>query len=138
VFRVAAERARLIQRLHVDSAGTHGGHAGASPDPRATKTALARGYPISQLRARQVEPRDFERFAWIFAMDRENLHILSELCPPAFSGTLGLYLDLVPEIGLREVPDPYYGALEGFERVIDLAEAASEALVLRLSRELRG
>ncbi len=71
-------------------------------------------------------------------MDRENLRILSELRPPEFSGTLGLYLDLVPGIGMREVPDPYYGGIEGFERVMDLAEAASEALVQRLSRELGG
>ena len=136
VFRVAAARSGLLDRIVVDSAGTHGYHAGEPPDRRATKAALARGYDIAPLRARMIGLSDFERFRWIFAMDQANLSVLTKLCPPEFPGKLGLYLDLIPAVGMREVPDPYYGGPEGFERVLDLAEAASEALVAELVRSL--
>lgn len=136
VFRVAAERAGLLDRLHIDSAGTHGYHAGDPPDRRAMLAARARGYDIASLRARQVEPADFTRFDWIYAMDQANLRVLTELCPRGYQGTLGLYLDLVPEVGAREMPDPYYGGAEGFARVLDLSEAAAQALAARLTRAL--
>ena len=132
VFRVVAARAGLLDRLVVDSAGTHGYHDGEPPDRRATQAARARGYDIAPLRARRVERADFERFRWIFAMDEANLGELTRLRPRTFAGHLGLFLDLVPAVGIREVPDPYYGGPEGFERVLDLAEAASEALAVKL------
>ncbi|MEO8509579.1 MAG: low molecular weight protein-tyrosine-phosphatase [Betaproteobacteria bacterium] len=136
VFRMAAYRAGLLDQLDIDSAGTHGYHAGEPPDRRATQAARARGYDIARLRARQVEQADFERFDWIYAMDKANLRVLTELRPRGYRGNLGLYLDLVPEVGAREMPDPYYGGAEGFERVVDLAEAAADALVAKLARVL--
>lgn len=136
VFRAVVGRTELRDRLVIDSAGTHGYHAGEPPDRRATRAARARGYDIASLRARQVEPADFERFAWVFAMDQANLTVLTRLRPRGFAGHLGLLLDLVPASGMREVPDPYYGGPEGFEQVLDLAEAASEALVVKLARTL--
>jgi protein-tyrosine phosphatase len=136
VFRKVAARAGLLGRIHIDSAGTHGYHAGEPPDRRATIAARARGYDIAPLRARQVEADDFLRFDWIFAMDQGNLRVLTELRPRGFIGHLGLLLDLAPHVGAREVPDPYYGGPEGFERVLDLLEPASTALVARLARSL--
>jgi protein-tyrosine phosphatase len=136
VFRVAASRAGLLEQLHVDSAGTHGYHAGEPPDHRAIVAASGRGYDISARRARQVVRDDFARFPWIFAMDQANLRVLTELRPRGYHGHLGLYLDLAPEVGTREMPDPYYGGAEGFQRVLDLSEAVSNALVARLQRSL--
>jgi protein-tyrosine phosphatase len=136
VFRVAATRAGLIDRLLIDSAGTHGYHAGEPPDRRAILAANARGYDIAARRARRVEPEDFLRFHWILAMDQANLRVLTELRPRSYQGHLGLYLDMVPELGTREMPDPYYGAAAGFQRVLDLSEIVSQALVKRLQRAL--
>ena len=65
-------------------------------------------------------------------MDRVNLRELDALRPRAFAGHLGLFLDLAPELGVREVPDPYYGGPDGFEHVLDLVETASAALIERL------
>jgi len=56
--------------------------------------------------------------------------------PASYEGHLGLLLDLVPHTGLREVPDPYYGGTDGFERVLDLVEVASAELVRRLQEQL--
>lgn len=136
VFRVAAQRSGLLEQLHIDSAATHGYHAGEPPDHRAIVAARARGYDIAARRARQVEREDFARFHWILAMDQANLRVLTELRPRGYQGHLGLYLDLAPELGTREMPDPYYGGQDGFQRVLDLSEAVSHALVTRLQRVL--
>jgi protein-tyrosine phosphatase len=137
VFRVMAARAGIADRLRIDSAGTQRHHVGQPPDRRAVRAAKARGFDMPRLRARQVTPEDFLRFHWIFAMDRANLRALDELRPPAFAGSLGLYLDLVPDVAARDVPDPYYGGAAGFERLLDLVEPASEALVVKVAQALR-
>jgi protein-tyrosine phosphatase len=65
-------------------------------------------------------------------MDSGNLRWLEAIRPAGYDGHLGLFLDLAPHLGVREVPDPYYGGPEGFERVLDLVEAASGALLERM------
>jgi protein-tyrosine phosphatase len=137
VFRVMAARAGIADRLRIDSAGTQRHHVGQPPDDRAVRAAKARGFDMPRIRARQVTHEDFLRFQWIFAMDRANLRALDELRPPTFAGSLGLYLDLVPDVTVRDVPDPYYGGAAGFERLLDLVERASEALVVELAQALR-
>ncbi len=132
VFRAAVDQTKLGSTLHIDSAGTGDWHVGSPPDRRAIEAARRRGYNLAAMRARQVEVADFARFGWVFAMDRVNLRELEALRPRAYSGHLGLFLDLAPGLGVREVPDPYYGGPDGFERVLDLVEAASAALVERL------
>jgi len=129
VFRAHAARAGIIGRLHIDSAGTHDYYIGGPPDWRATQAAKRRGYDLTPLRGRQVEVADFARFDRIYTMDRMNLEVLTELRPTGHRGELGLFLDVAPELGVREVPDPYDGGQEGFERVLDLIESASAALV---------
>lgn len=133
VFRAVAERGGMAKRLRIDSAGTHDYHVGEPPDARAIASALRRGYDIGRLRARQIAPRDFAWFDWILAMDRHNLKEVTSRRPRDHAGHVGLMLDLLPALGVREVPDPYYGGSEGFERVLDLLEPASEALLARVS-----
>jgi len=133
VFRRHATLAGLQDQLFIDSAGIGDWHAGEAPDSRAVTHARKRGYDLTALRARQVDLDDFTRFHWIFAMDLHNLRDLQALSPPGFGGHLGLFLDVVPEIGLREVPDPYFGGAAGFETVLDLTERASEALLARIA-----
>jgi len=132
VFRAALVRQGLAERIRADSAGTGDWHVGSAPDRRAIEMARRRGYDLATIRARQVEPADFARFGWILAMDRVNLRELESMRPRTFSGHLGLFLDFAPELGVHEVPDPYYGGPDGFERVLDLVEAASAALIDRL------
>lgn len=137
VFRIIAARAGIADRLRIDSAGTQSHHLGQPPDTRAVRAAKARGFDMPRRCARQATPEDFLRFHWIFAMDRANLRALNELRPPTFAGSLGLYLDLVPDVTVRDVPDPYYGGAAGFERLLDLVEPASEALAIKLAQALR-
>lgn len=139
VFRAHVERAGLRDELLIESAGIGDWHVGQPPDERAIMHARRRGYDLACLRARQVVREDFARFDWILAMDERNLRDLKLLRPPDFAGYLGLFLDLVPDLGVREVPDPYFGGADGFERVLELTERASEALLARImeTRQLR-
>jgi protein-tyrosine phosphatase len=137
VFRAHAARAGIISQLRIDSAGTHDFFTGEPPDWRATQFALKRGYDIAPLRARHFGVADFSRFDRIYAMDLMNLRVLEGLRPREYRGDLGLFLDVAPVLGVREVPDPYDGGPEGFERVLDLVEQASAALVKKLVGELR-
>lgn len=137
VFRTFAARAGIIGSVHVDSAGTHDFYVGGPPDWRAAQAARRRGYDIASLRARQFQVADFARFERIYAMDRMNLAALAGLRPSDYRGELALFLDLAPELDVREVPDPYSGGPEGFERVLDLVEHASNALIRKLANERR-
>ncbi len=132
VFRAAAKRRGLANRVEVDSAGTIEWHVGNPPDYRAATHAARRGYDLSPLRARQVTIGDFSHFDWILAMDLSVLVDLEALRPAEFRGQLKLFLDIVPDLEGREVPDPYDGGAEGFETVLDMIERGSEALADRL------
>ncbi|UCG72153.1 MAG: low molecular weight phosphotyrosine protein phosphatase [Chromatiales bacterium] len=119
-------------KVYVDSAGTHGYHAGSSPDPRAQAATARRGFHIGHLQARQVVVEDFERFDLLLAMDTDNLEFLTRLAPDTRRAELRRLLDFAPTAGITDVPDPYYGGDTGFERVLDLVEAAVEGLLPEL------
>ena len=129
VFRATADRAGLSGRVRADSAGIGDWHVGLPPDPRAIQAARRRGYDLASMRGRQIEIADFARFGWILAMDAANLKALTEMKPAGYDGRLGLLLDFAPQLGEREIPDPYFGSPEGFERVLDLMEPAMTGLV---------
>lgn len=129
IFRHQLDSAGLSHRVDVDSAGTGAWHIGRAPDPRSVAAARTRGYDLSPLRARQVTASDFEKFDYILAMDADNLRELQVLAPKDFRGHLGLFLEFAQVHDEAEVPDPYYGEGQGFERVLDLVEDAAEGLL---------
>ena len=129
VFRHYVEKEGLTERIHIDSAGTHDYHIGDAPDARTQRAARQRGYDMSQLRGRQVMAADFKRFDYVLAMDEANLSILQRLRPHDASGHLGLFLEFARRHPEREVPDPYYGGADGFERVLDMVEDAADGLL---------
>lgn len=132
VMRAKVERAGLASAILIDSAGTHGYHVGEAPDLRSQQAAQRRGYDLSAQRARQVSLADFERFDLVLAADQRNLTALRQLCPPALRYKLTLML--APLGGSQEVPDPYYGGASGFDRVLDLLEAACDGWLVRLQQ----
>ena len=134
VARAMAEERGLKGVVEFDSAGTHGYHAGEPPDDRACKVAAQRGYGLAGLRARKVAVDDFSRFDMILAMDRQNLAALQRLCPESHLQKLQLFLDFGSGTDTDEVPDPYYGNLSGFDRVLDLCENAAAGLLDEIRR----
>ncbi|HVF62985.1 MAG TPA: low molecular weight protein-tyrosine-phosphatase [Casimicrobiaceae bacterium] len=137
VLRHHAMLAGLGDRIEIASAGTGDWHVGEPPDRRAIAHAARRGYDIAEQRARQFSPEDFDRFDWILAMDRTVLRALESMRPRGHRGHLGLFLDVAPKLGVREVPDPYYGGLDGFERVLDLIEEANDSLLDKVRARLK-
>lgn len=135
VFRHKLDRSDLAPIVQCDSAGTAGYHAGEAPDHRAADAARARGYDMSRLRARQVRDDDFETFDLILAMDHNNLVDLRRRADRRFHDKLKLFLEFAAEPE-QEVPDPYYGGRDGFDRVLDLVESASDGLMLHLRERL--
>lgn len=130
--RLLAERSGLD--MEIDSAGTHDYHLDQPPDRRAMEAAGRRGIDLSSLRARQVRVEDFERFDLILAMDRGNYQALRAMAPPAYHRRIRLFMEFAPDLGVEEVPDPYYGDTKGFEEVLDLLERASTLLLDELER----
>ncbi|MNN43882.1 Low molecular weight protein-tyrosine-phosphatase PtpA [compost metagenome] len=68
-------------------------------------------------------------------MDHDNLRQLQQLSPRGAAAEVDLFLR---RSGLREheVPDPYYGGAEGFERVLDMIELACDRLIEQLREGL--
>ncbi len=134
VFRnLSAELAPELE-LHIDSAGTHAYHIGEPPDSRSQAAALVRGVDISGHRGRQVTAEDFHSFDYVMAMDSANLKRLQALRPQDARAELRLLLDYAPQAVHKDVPDPYYGGVRGFEEVLDLVEAGGRGLLAEILR----
>ncbi|MDD2760937.1 MAG: low molecular weight phosphotyrosine protein phosphatase [Methylomonas sp.] len=125
----------LLEVFDVDSAGTHAYHIGDAPDLRAQKAARERGVELKHLKARKVRPQDFEEFDYILVMDDDNHAIMYQACPDDHKHKIRHFLEYAPHLNQREVPDPYYGGAYGFERVLDMVEAASAGFIETLRRE---
>lgn len=132
VLRKLVADAGLEKRFLVDSAGTGDWHIGRAPDPRTIKAAAKRGYDLSVLRARLVTRDDFDEFDYILAMDKSNLANLQKMKPAHFAGHLGLFMDFAPHMGYSEVPDPYHGDANDFERVLDLVEETAQHFLKKI------
>jgi protein-tyrosine phosphatase len=129
-FRVATDEARLM--AEIDSAGTGTWHLGEPPDKRAESIARHNGVDISGYRARQITPRDFDRFTHVVALDQSTLRLLEELRPKGATAELSLLLDHVPGREGQDVTDPYHGEAEGFEKTWEDAVAGARGLIARL------
>jgi protein-tyrosine phosphatase len=130
VFRKMVQEEGLTERIWIDSAGTHAYHIGEPPDSRSQQTALRRGIDMGDLRARKVQRGDFSDYHYILAMDQDNLSNLRTLAAQSTAAArVELFLDYADDWSEQEVPDPYYGGAQGFERVFDMVEAASRGLL---------
>jgi len=112
----------------VDSAGTGAWHVGERPDPRSLEVAERHGIELPG-HARRVTEEDFRRFDRIVAMDRSNLSDLESLRPADSDAVLELLRDHDPDPGDGEVPDPYYGGDDGFDRVYRMVRRSCEVLL---------
>ena len=136
VFERLVEEASLGPQIDIDSAGTHAYHVGKPPDQRATQAAAQRGIDLTTQRARRVEENDFESFDYVLAMDHSNLADLRAICPSHVQDRICLLLDFAETGHSNEVPDPYYGGAQGFERVLDMVEAGAKGLLEDIQKRM--
>jgi protein-tyrosine phosphatase len=122
----------LAEAVELDSAGTGDWHVGHAPDERSAAAAATRGITLSG-QARQVDAADFETYDLIVAMDRSNHDDLLALAPDEEARErVKLLREYDPEAvasGSLEVPDPYYGGVDGFDDVVELVMRACEGLL---------
>lgn len=129
------EKAGLSDKIKCDSAGTIGYHEGDPADSRMKKHAIKRGYDLTSI-ARQFRYEDFEKFDYIIAMDRNNYSdIIAQDYDGKFTNKVSMMTDYCTVHNAKEVPDPYYGGPEGFEKVLDLLEDACEGLLSKIKNE---
>lgn len=120
----------LVNKIKCDSSGTIAHHEGENADQRMQNHASKRGYNLTSI-ARKIKPSDLAKFDYIIAMDGENyrdLIILDET--GEYFDKIKMMTDYCQEMEAYEIPDPYYGGDEGFERVLDLLEDACEGLMM--------
>lgn len=116
----------LAPDIETDSCGTGDWHVGAPPYAPMQTAARARGYDISDLRARQFVPEDFDRFDLIVAMDDANLRAIEAQRPAGNATPVRLFTDFAPETGADHVPDPYF--TRDFDGALALIEIAARGL----------
>ncbi|MDH3224217.1 MAG: low molecular weight phosphotyrosine protein phosphatase [Gemmatimonadota bacterium] len=137
VFQALAMESDLADRFRVDSAGTGAYHVGEAPDPRSVAVAREHGVQLTGL-ARQVTPRDLTIFDWVVAMDESNRRSLRGLEGPAGGNRRVVLLrDFDPESPGADVPDPYYGGVDGFERVFQIVDRSCRNFLDEISGQVQ-
>ncbi len=140
VFRHQASKAGIkdgfTQDVFIDSAGTAGFHLAAPPDKRAQLTALKFGVDIGDLKARKLSLEDYSDFNYILAMDKDNLSVMRKKCPEEHQHKLYLFMSFAENSpGITEVPDPYYGEIEDFDKAYDFIDRASQGFLYHIQQK---
>ncbi len=116
-------------KVFVDSAGTGGWHVGNLPDERSVKIATVNGININNQRCRKFEIADFDKFDYIYVMDSSNYDDIISLARNK-SDTERVHHILDQN---QNVPDPYYGGVEGFENVFKMLDLACNKIIEKLN-----
>ena len=131
IFKQKIKDRDLENLFVVDSAGTGGWHVGNLADRRMREAALSRGIELTS-RSRKIDHNDLYEFDHIIVMDKDNLNAVRSLIKDntyPINSKIKLILSYSKKSQLDEVPDPYYGAQNGFERVLDLLDDAIDELL---------
>ena len=131
IFKQKIKDRDLENLFFVDSAGTGGWHVGNLADRRMREAALSRGIELTS-RSRKIDDNDLYEFDHILVMDKDNLNAVKSLIKDntyPINSKIKLILSYSKKSQLDEVPDPYYGGQNGFERVLDLLDDAIDELI---------
>ena len=131
IFKQKIKDRDLENLFVVDSAGTGGWHVGNLADRRMREAALSRGIELTS-RSRKIDDNDLYEFDHILVMDKDNLNAVKSLIKDhtyPINSKIKLILSYSEKSQLDEVPDPYYGGQNGFERVLDLLDEAIDELI---------
>lgn len=127
-------KAKLPDNFTVDSAGTIDMHAGENPDRRSVQTAAKFGVDISQQRSRPITVQDLDDFDKIYCMDLSNLkNVVSLAQNEEQRSKISLLMEAADlNHASGEVPDPYWGEIDGFEKVYQQLDEACEKIAAKL------
>lgn len=130
IFNKAIRNTKLKSKCLADSAGTSTFHIGQPPDERSTANAFRNGVKVQHL-ARQFTVEDFREFDYIMAMDQSNLNHIQTMANKSGINHQGVFLLRSFQIGDTDmdVPDPYFGGKEGFQKVFDILLDSNERFI---------
>ena len=127
----------MLDKEHfmIDSAVTASYHTGEKPDERSIIIARENGVDISKLRARTFTEEDFEKFDYIFVMDKSNYKNVIKLAKKEEDKLkVSFLLDELGEPLQKELPDPYYGNMLDFQKVYNDILQACKVITEKLSK----
>ena len=133
IFNSKIEELGLSELISSDSAGTSNYHIGDQPDHRTLNTLRNHGMDLVHY-GRQIQTNDFDNFDYILAMDQSNFQDIQYLAPSEYKGLMmARQFDTLSPGG--DVPDPYYGGMDGFEHVFDILDRSLEGFIEHLRKE---
>lgn len=132
-FRHIVNQRGIGNYFYIDSAGTSSFHAGEPPNIHARQVAKKYGIILEGF-SRGFQKSDFEKFQYIFAMDHNNhFDILAQTENEDHKKKVALFRQFDPTVQqsdkIPDVPDPYYGGVDGFDTVQNIALRTSENLL---------
>jgi len=144
VIRDRVDAAGLGDVVVVDSAGTGDWHLGHGADPRSLSTLAANSYDLDGHISRQITADWFDRLDLVLAMDSANYHDLQAMAARAgVAPDLHMFRSFDPGLAHLtaphpelDVPDPYYGGVDGFGDVLAMIEQAADGLITQLPARL--
>ncbi|MEU3734359.1 low molecular weight protein-tyrosine-phosphatase [Streptomyces sp. NPDC033538] len=140
VFHARVADAGLDGLVEADSAGTDGWHEGEGADPRTVAVLEENGYGVAHT-ARRFQPSWFSRLDLVIALDTGHLRALRRLAPTeqdAAKVRLLRSYDPAADRGDLDVPDPYYGGVDGFGECLEMVETASAGLLAAVREQVEG
>jgi len=137
IFIHKVKNHNLENYFYIDSAGTAAYHVGESANSKSQATANKRGIHLPS-KARKFEYADLEEFDLILAMDSENYRNILELdTKDKYGHKVKMMRKYDPQPDMKDVPDPYYGGMDGFENVFNVLERSSEQLLEELKEHVK-
>ena len=125
IFKHKVVRAKLEKQIGVDSAGTANYHVGQPPDDRTIAVAEKHQIPIHHY-GQQFRKQHKKQFQYFIAMDSSNYKDIINCLGQKPEGLLLMRDFDDPNNKEKNVPDPYYGGVEGFEEIYQILEKCTD------------
>ena len=136
IFQHLVNQRGLQSYFYIDSAGTSAYHIGEPANSKSQWVANQQGVKLHS-KARRFEPADLEEFDLILAMDSENYSNIIRLDKNgSYAEKIKMMRDFEPKPDSRDVPDPYYGGMDGFQNVFDVIMRSCEGLLDELEKRI--
>ena len=129
LMRDELQRRGLNDQVSVDSCGTSAYHNGHGADPNNVRVAAGHGVDLTDMRSRKLVEADFDDFDLLVAMDSRNEIDICGMRPAWCESAVVRFMSFVPQADSADVPDPYYGGMDGFERVFQLVNSGISPLL---------
>lgn len=134
IFNHKVEKMGLSTQLKADSAGTANYHVGETPDPRTIETVEKNDIKIDHL-GQQFKHYHASEFDYLIGMDQSNISNMMMELRGNYQEKVLLMRDFDPSGRGKDVPDPWYGGMSGFDNVYDILDRSIEELIGFLKKE---